>query len=69
MKTTAPKPPGKRFISQTEAAQRWDVSVDTIRRLISDGKVSAFRLDRIIRLDAAELDACFRPIPSARQDG
>lgn len=57
-------------ISQEAAAARWDVSVDTIRRLIAAGKITGYRLNgRIIRVDVAEVDACFRPIPSVRQAG
>lgn len=55
----------KRFIRQDAAAERWDVSVDTIRRLIRDGKLTGYRLNsRIIRVDLDEVDACFRPIPT-----
>lgn len=55
----------KRFIRQEAAAERWDVSVDTIRRLISSGKITGYRLNgRIIRVDVAEVDAAFRPIPT-----
>lgn len=54
------------FIRQEAAAQRWDVSVDTIRRLIAAGKVTGYRLNgRIIRVNVAEVDACFKPVPSA----
>lgn len=56
-----------KYITQVEAAQRWNVSVDTIRRLIANGNITGFRLNRrIIRVDVAEVDACFRPIPSAK---
>ena len=58
----------RRFIRQEAAAERWDVSVDTIRRLIAAGKITGYRLNgRIIRVDEAEVDACFRPIPTVRQ--
>lgn len=57
----------RKFISQEAAAERWDVSVDTIRRQIAAGKLTGYRLGgRIIRVDQAELDACFTVIPSAR---
>lgn len=60
----------KHFIRQEAAAERWDVSVDTIRRLIADGKITGYRLhNRIIRVDLDEVDRCFRPIPSVRQAG
>jgi len=55
----------RRFIRQEVAAERWDVSVDTIRRLIASGKITGYRLNgRIIRVDMAEVDAAFRTIPT-----
>ena len=55
----------RRFIRQETAAERWDVSVDTIRRLIRAGKITGYRLNgRIIRVDVNEVDAAFRPIPT-----
>lgn len=55
----------QKYITQVEAAHRWAVSVDTIRRLISLGKIAGYRLNgRIIRVDVSEVDACFRPIPT-----
>lgn len=63
-------PPRQHFISQDAAAERWGVSVDTIRRLIATGKLAGYRLNRrIIRVDLAEVDACFKPIPTVRQAG
>ena len=54
-----------RYVTQDTAAERWDVSVDTIRRLIRQGKLTGYRLNnRIIRVDLAEVDACFQPIPT-----
>lgn len=53
------------YISQQDAAARWAVSVDVIRRLIAAGKITGYRLNnRIIRVDVAEVDAAFRPIPA-----
>lgn len=55
----------RKFVTQNAAAERWDVSVDTIRRLIAAGKLTGYRLNgRVIRVDLAEVDACFRPIPT-----
>lgn len=55
----------RRFITQEAGAERWHVSVDTVRRLISSGKLTGYRLNgRIIRIDQDELDACFKPIPT-----
>lgn len=53
------------YISPEDAAARWSVSRDTIRRLISSGKITGYRLNnRIIRVDVTEVDAAFRPIPA-----
>lgn len=58
-------PPRPEYISPDDAAARWSVSRDTIRRLISSGQITGYRLNgRIIRVDAAEVDAAFRPIPT-----
>lgn len=60
----------RRFISKEAAAERWDVSVDTIRRLISRGNLTGYRLNnRIIRVAVEEVDACFRPIPTVAKAG
>jgi len=60
----------RKFIRQEVAAERWDVSVDTIRRLIASGKLTGYRLNgRIIRVDRDEVDACFREIPTAKAVG
>lgn len=56
------------YVTMSSAAERWSVSVDTIRRMVSTGKIEGFRLNgRVIRVDLAEVDACFRPIPTVRQ--
>ena len=56
----------QRFVSQEDAAARWGVHVDTIRRLVAAGKVTGYRLNnRIIRVDVAEVDAAFKPIPTS----
>ncbi len=53
-----------------QAAERAGVSTDTIRRRISDGTLSAYRLGpRLIRIEAASLDAMLRPIPTAAGGG
>lgn len=55
------------FIRQEAAAERWDVSVETIRRMIARGEITGYRLNnRIIRVSVEEVDACFRPIPTVK---
>lgn len=57
----------RKFVRQEVAAERWDVSVDTIRRLISSGRIAGYRLNgRVIRVDVAEVDACFHLIPTVK---
>lgn len=50
-----------------EEAQRIGVHPKTLRRRISEGRLTGYRLagSRLIRLDPAEVDALLRPIPSA----
>lgn len=46
-----------RLESLQDAADRLDVSVSTIRRLIADGKLTGYRLgNRILRINPEELD-------------
>jgi len=64
MSTPKPSPaaPSKalRLESLQDAADRLGVSVDTIRRLISDGKVTGYRLGRrILRVCPEEVDQAF----------
>lgn len=57
-------------ISVQEAAHRTGVHVDTIRRYISQGRLTGYRLGkRLIRVDQAELDALMTPIPTVRSGG
>ena len=63
---TSKQSEAQRFVSQEDAAARWGESVDTIRRLIRTGKIAGYRLNgRIIRVDVAEVDAAFKPIPTS----
>jgi excisionase family DNA binding protein len=48
-----------------EAAERFKVSRDTIRRRIASGQLAAYRLGpKIVRVDLDEVEALFRPIPT-----
>ncbi len=60
-----PTPP--QWLSSQDAAGRYGVAVQTLRRAISRRELKAARLGpRIIRVRVDDLDATFRPIPSAR---
>ena len=49
-----------------QAAGRTGVSTKTLRRRISEGHLTGYRLgSRLIRLNPAEVDALLRPIPTA----
>jgi excisionase family DNA binding protein len=59
----------RRLYSIQEAAQFYRVHPDTIRRRISSGQLTAYRLGgRIIRVDADQVDALLRPIPTVGGD-
>lgn len=47
------------------AAEHLGVCTRTIRNYIAEGRLTGFRVGRLIRLDAAEVDALARPIPTA----
>jgi excisionase family DNA binding protein len=53
------------FLTIADAAERLGVSSKTVRRLISAGRIPAFRVGRLVRIKPADLDAAFERIPSA----
>lgn len=61
-KATASKP---RPMSIPAAAERLGVSDKTVRRLISEGKLPAYRIGaKTIRLRPEDVDALFVPVPT-----
>ena len=62
---TAINPPAPEWLSLQKAALIYDVSVDTLRRSISAGKLPASRFGtRLIRVRIADLERLYRPIPA-----
>jgi excisionase family DNA binding protein len=60
----------RRLVAIGDAAEYAAVSTKTIRRRISDGSLTGYRMGpRVIRVDLNELDALLRPIPSANPSG
>jgi len=58
----APKP---EWLSLQQAATIYGISVDTLRRSISAGRLPASRLGtRLIRVRIADLERLYRPIPT-----
>jgi excisionase family DNA binding protein len=52
------------------AAAYADVSTRTLRRYISHGRLTGYRVGpRLIKVDLNEVDAIVRPIPTARGPG
>jgi excisionase family DNA binding protein len=52
----------RRWVSPNQAAEHLGVTHRTIRNMIADGRLTAYRSGRnIIRLDANELDAVLKP--------
>lgn len=59
--------PSPEFVSLAEAAGRYSVSIDTLRRRISSGDLRAVTAGRrLIRVRVQDLDSLFRPIPHGR---
>jgi excisionase family DNA binding protein len=46
-----------RLLRLPEVAERLDVSVDTVRRRIADGRLKAMRSGRVVRVDERDLQA------------
>lgn len=63
--TAASKQPGRLGTFQ-EAAERIAVDPMTVRRMVSRGVLTAYRIPgtRSVRVDLDELDAILRPIPT-----
>lgn len=51
----------RKYITLEQAAERTQLSVRTIRRYIAQGKLTAYRAGRVIRLLPADVDALFTP--------
>jgi len=59
------KPPS-RLVDLKKAAERFDSSERTVRRMIAAGELTGYRVGkRLVRLNADELDALARVIPTA----
>lgn len=59
--------PGSSLVSLADAAEKFGVSVKTLRRRISDGTVHGYRIGRLIRVDPNELrERLLVEIPSTR---
>ena len=74
-KSQAPSPPcgvagagpPRRLASLATAAAYADVSTRTLRRYISQGRLTGYRVGpRLVKIDLRELEALARPIPTAR---
>lgn len=53
------------YRSLQDEAERIGVHPRTLRRRIAEGKLTAYRVGHLIRLDPREVDALLRPIPTA----
>ena len=70
LSTSAPRaaahPKKRRWLSQAEAADYLGITDRTLRRMIARSELPAYRLGpRLLRIDAADLDALLRPVPAA----
>lgn len=59
-------PSSRRLVSIADAAEYADVHPATIRRYISSGRLTGYRVGpRLVKIDLAELNDLARPIPTA----
>lgn len=60
----------RRLVSLAVAAVYADVSTRTLRRYISQGRLTGYRVGpRLVKVDLHEVDQLARPIPTARGPG
>jgi excisionase family DNA binding protein len=58
--------PRRRYVKVAEAAEYLQVTDRTIRQMIADGRLTAYRSGtRLVRLDLNEIDAAMRPFGGA----
>ena len=58
-------PPARRYVSIGETADHLRVATKTVRSMIDDGRLRAYRSGRVIRLDLNEVDAAMTPFGGA----
>lgn len=62
----AESPNSRRLVSLSKAARYLDTSPRTVRRAISEGRLTGYRFGpRTLRVDLNEVDAVLRRIPTA----
>lgn len=54
-------PAGAKVLTLEQAAERWQVSTRTLRRRIAEGRLTAYRHGRAIRLKPEDVDTLFTP--------
>ncbi len=52
------------MLSVEQAAETLNCSTDTVRRMIANGKLRAFRVGRLIRLRPEDLQKSLKPVTS-----
>ncbi len=56
----------RRYVKIAEAAEYLDVTTRTIRQMVADGRLTAYRSGtRLVRLDLNEVDAAMQPFGGA----
>ncbi|AGN18552.1 DNA binding domain-containing protein [Corynebacterium glutamicum MT] len=61
MSKTAPISRHARMITIQQAAAEWQLGERTLRRHIAEGRLTAYRAGRVIRLKPEDVDALFTP--------
>jgi len=59
--------PADRLVSRQQAARRLGVSVDTVKRMASDGDLTEIRLRNQVRIRESEVDAIVNGEHKARE--
>lgn len=62
------QPPRTQYWTMEQAAEQWQISTRTLRRRIAEGRLTAYRAGRTIRLNPADIDAAFTHIKPNNQE-
>jgi excisionase family DNA binding protein len=47
------------YVGPAEAAEYLDLSLKTIQRMINDGRLTAYRFNRVVKLKLSDLDSVY----------
>ncbi|GAA0638640.1 hypothetical protein GCM10009547_48570 [Sporichthya brevicatena] len=68
-KRRQPSPFHRHLVSVDDAAEYLGVHAQTVRSFIHRGKLTGYKVGRLMRVDAAEVERLAEPVPTVRAAG